>query len=60
MFAKVFWVPGNHELYTLPQDEDGPKGEMKYKECVNVANEYGVITPEVRFTMRHQRNNIML
>lgn len=45
-FHQVFWVPGNHELYTLPADADGPKGDLKYRECINVANEYGVITPE--------------
>ena len=46
LFKQVWWVPGNHELYTLPQDELGPRGDLKYKECVNIANEYGVITPE--------------
>lgn len=47
LFDTVFWVPGNHELYTLPNDETGVRGEMKYKQCVAIANEYGVITPEV-------------
>ena len=46
LFKQVWWVPGNHELYTLPSDELGPRGELKYKECVNIANEFGVITPE--------------
>ena len=46
MFAQVFWVPGNHELYTLPGDETGLRGELKYKECLSIANEHGVITPE--------------
>lgn len=46
LFKQVFWVPGNHELYTLPTDETGLKGELKYKECVAIANEFGVITPE--------------
>lgn len=48
LFHTVIWTPGNHELYTLPSDENGLRGEMKYKECVAIANEYGVITPEVR------------
>src|ERR1700710_979502 len=54
LFKQVFWVPGNHELYTLPGQrnltdghEDDPlnkelRGEFKYLECVRVANEYGV------------------
>jgi len=56
LFKQVFWVPGNHELYTLPgqkHDSDSDKeldqelrGQFKYEECVRVANEWGVITPE--------------
>ena len=46
LFARVWWVPGNHELYTLPSDDPPFRGELKYKECVAIANEYGVITPE--------------
>ncbi|OCT53531.1 ser/thr protein phosphatase family protein [Cladophialophora carrionii] len=58
LFKQVFWVPGNHELYTLPGRGDRTdgheddalnkelRGELKYEECVRVANEYGVITPE--------------
>jgi len=71
LFKQVFWVPGNHELYTLPQANDvahddnalsptslasaqvpepeNLRGELKYLECVKVANEYGVITPEDEF-----------
>lgn len=46
LFKQVWWVPGNHELYTLPSDTTALRGEQKYRECVNVANEYGVFTPE--------------
>lgn len=68
LFKQVFWVPGNHELYTLPHasevahdnnhmsptsptevkvaEPDAMRGELKYLECVKVANEYGVVTPE--------------
>ncbi|OAL32899.1 hypothetical protein AYO20_07690 [Fonsecaea nubica] len=58
LFKQVFWVPGNHELYTLPghsnrgegHEEDALdeelRGDFKYQECIRVANEYGVITPE--------------
>jgi predicted phosphodiesterase len=56
LFKQVFWVPGNHELYTLPGkkhegDSDKEldqelKGQFKYEECIRMANEWGVITPE--------------
>jgi predicted phosphodiesterase len=46
-FNHVFWVPGNHELYTLPSQKDcGERGEGKYMECVEIAREFGVLTPE--------------
>ncbi|CAN8103350.1 unnamed protein product [Discula destructiva] len=49
-FQKVFWVPGNHELYSLGS-KTGPalRGEAKYNECVAVARQYGVLTPEDDF-----------
>lgn len=75
LFKQVFWVPGNHELYTLPQSKDTAqqdnalsptspptarvpepdnlRGELKYFECVKVANEYGVITPEDEYVTWH-------
>lgn len=51
LFNHVIWVPGNHELYTLPPvDTPGrTKGEAKYNECVALAREYGILTPEDRF-----------
>lgn len=51
-FKQVFWTPGNHELYTLPtQKENGARGEAKYAECVEIAREYGVKTPEDDYTL---------
>src|SRR5437762_11161538 len=50
-FEHVIWVPGNHELYTLPP-VDAPgrrRGEAKYAECVAVARAHGVLTPEDPF-----------
>ena len=52
-FEKVFWTPGNHELYTMPSQQDGARGEGKYKECVEVAREYGVLTPEDPYARWH-------
>ncbi|EXJ95296.1 hypothetical protein A1O1_00416 [Capronia coronata CBS 617.96] len=62
-FKQVFWVPGNHELYTLPgitTEDDLDKelrGESKYQECVRVANEFGVITPEDEFVKWESEGN---
>lgn len=49
-FEQVWWCPGNHELYTLPTNkEKGARGELKYKELLEVARQYGVLTPEDAF-----------
>jgi len=49
-FRTVWWTPGNHELYTMPaQKEEGTRGAAKYQECVQVAREYGIHTPEDEF-----------
>jgi predicted phosphodiesterase len=46
-FREVWWVPGNHELYTMPSQKDhGERGHAKYMQCVNIAREYGILTPE--------------
>lgn len=48
-FARVLWVPGNHDLWTLPtaaQEEPDVRGEEKYQALVAVCREYGVLTPE--------------
>jgi predicted phosphodiesterase len=51
-FRQVWWVPGNHELYTMPsQMEHGARGEAKYMECVEVARQYGILTPEDDFVL---------
>ncbi len=43
-FARLIWVPGNHELWTLPGEK--LRGEDKYQELVALAREHGVLTPE--------------
>ncbi|KAF2859502.1 Metallo-dependent phosphatase [Piedraia hortae CBS 480.64] len=49
-FKHVFWVPGNHELYSsrahVPEEEKALKGEAKYMSCVMAAQAHGVLTPE--------------
>jgi 3',5'-cyclic AMP phosphodiesterase CpdA len=48
-FAQVIWVPGNHDLWTIPVksgEEQVERGEAKYQQLVAICREYGVLTPE--------------
>lgn len=45
-FARVLWVPGNHDLWTLPNVADDQRGEAKYQRLVAICRRYGVLTPE--------------
>jgi 3',5'-cyclic AMP phosphodiesterase CpdA len=45
-FARVVWVPGNHELWTMPGDPCQLVGEERYQHLVGVCRELGVLTPE--------------
>lgn len=52
-WAKLIWVPGNHELWTPPSEgADGLRGLERYNALVEVCRTHGVLTPEdpyVRF-----------
>lgn len=54
-FARVIWVPGNHDLWTVRaaesvdgvrRGEDVLSGEAKYRALVTLAREFGIVTPE--------------
>ncbi|MCB0108317.1 MAG: metallophosphoesterase [Caldilineaceae bacterium] len=45
-FAQVLWVPGNHDLWTLPNDPGALRGEAKYQRLVEICHKFGVLTPE--------------
>jgi 3',5'-cyclic AMP phosphodiesterase CpdA len=45
-FARVIWVPGNHELWTISSDAGAKRGVAKYQELVELCASYGVLTPE--------------
>ena len=45
-FARVIWVPGNHELWTPPGDEVTLVGPARYDRLVEIARGLGVLTPE--------------
>lgn len=45
-FAKLIWVPGNHELWTVPGRDGDARGEAKYLRHVETCRRYGALTPE--------------
>jgi predicted phosphodiesterase len=48
-FRQLLWVPGNHDLWTLPSRLPGHaevRGEAKYNQLVAICRDYGVLTPE--------------
>jgi 3',5'-cyclic AMP phosphodiesterase CpdA len=45
-FARLVWVPGNHDLWTVSTDPEGLRGEAKYRRLVALCREFGVLTPE--------------
>lgn len=44
-FGRLVWVPGNHELWTIPS-ESTLRGVAKYEQLVKLCSEYRVLTPE--------------
>ena len=45
-FARVIWVPGNHELWTPPKDPVSLRGEARYAHLVALCRRLGILTPE--------------
>lgn len=45
-FAKVIWAPGNHELWTHPDDPVRLRGVARYEHLVALCRDLGVVTPE--------------
>lgn len=54
-FAKVIWVPGNHELWTTNRDPMQIFGRARYDYLVNMCDEMGVVTPEHPFPVWTER-----
>lgn len=49
-FARVVWVPGNHELWTVAREgPDAARGGERYDRLVAIARGRGVVTPEDPF-----------
>jgi len=45
-FATVVWVPGNHDLWSTPEDPLGLRGEARYRHLVACCRRLDVLTPE--------------
>ena len=50
-FAKLIWVPGNHELWTVKGAGNDLRGVAKYELLVSVCQELGILTPEDPFPL---------
>lgn len=46
-FRALYWVPGNHELWTMPGET--LRGEAKYARMVDVCRSFGARTPDDPF-----------
>ncbi|MBW2425127.1 MAG: metallophosphoesterase [Deltaproteobacteria bacterium] len=47
-FERLIWVPGNHELWSLPRDSP-LRGVERYERLVELCRRYEVLTPEDPF-----------
>jgi 3',5'-cyclic AMP phosphodiesterase CpdA len=45
-FAKVIWAPGNHDLWTSPDEQPKLRGEQRYVRLVEICRGIDVLTPE--------------
>ena len=59
-FRQIVWVPGNHELWTIPRSAPGLGGVALYERLVQVARAHGVLTPEDPYPMVQHRNGRVL
>ena len=50
-FARLLWVPGNHDLWSAPSDPERLAGVEKYRRLVEVCRRAGVATPEDPFLL---------
>jgi 3',5'-cyclic AMP phosphodiesterase CpdA len=45
-FGTVIWAPGNHDLWTTPEERPQLRGEQRYYHLVDICRSLGVLTPE--------------
>ena len=59
-FRQVVWVPGNHELWTVPRSGSRLGGVALYERLVRIARSHGVLTPEDAYPIVEHRNGPLL
>ena len=59
-FRQVVWVPGNHELWTVPNADPSLRGVALYERLVRIARAHGVLTPEDPYPVIELRNGPVL
>jgi 3',5'-cyclic AMP phosphodiesterase CpdA len=52
-FERVVWVPGNHELWTMPDDPVQLRGAARYDALVELCRKLDVLTPEDPYATWH-------
>lgn len=50
-YAKVIWVPGNHDLWTHDHDPVQLRGEARYHALVRMCQDNDILTPEDEFAV---------
>lgn len=45
-FSTVVWAPGNHELWTTPDEALTLRGDQRYRHLVELCRRVGALTPE--------------
>ncbi|GAB4197015.1 MAG: metallophosphoesterase [Sandaracinaceae bacterium] len=45
-WGRLFWAPGNHELWTVPRTGEHDRGVERYERLVACCRAHGVLTPE--------------
>ena len=59
-FRQVIWVPGNHELWTVPDTVPSLRGVALYERLVRIARAHGVLTPEDPYPVVELRDGPVL
>ena len=59
-FRQVVWVPGNHELWSVPRSVPRLGGVALYERLVEIAHRHGVLTPEDPYPVLERRDGPVL
>ena len=50
-WGRLFWIPGNHDLWTVARHGDLERGVARYEKMIALCRRYGVHTPEDDFVV---------